>query len=157
MVERMDETIVAWIYILLRDGKKVLCELRVGENWPLPAVNRWYVHPNFVLLRDQQVTPCAHCNNATNKKTDSSSYANIPWQFFGGEDLCTQKPGIQRWTFNTCGRCFMTDFEKLDSLGSFSPRGTIWGWGRYDGWAEGAERRAMVSGVEQPQCVGNTS
>lgn len=33
----------------------------------------------FFLLRDQEVTPCPHCNNATNKKTDSSGHADIPW------------------------------------------------------------------------------
>ena len=34
---------------------------------------------SFFSLRDQEVTPCPHCNNATNKKPDSSGYANIPW------------------------------------------------------------------------------
>lgn len=36
-------------------------------------------HLNVLLLRDQEVTPRPHCDDATNKKTESSGYANIPW------------------------------------------------------------------------------
>lgn len=80
--------------------------------------------PNF-LLRNQEVTPCPDCNNATNKKSNSSSYAKIPWQFFRREDLRPQKPGkkeVMAGRFQNVR--VKTDLENVDSFGSLGARGT---------------------------------
>ena len=78
MVSRVDETTEVWC-ISCWEGKEACVGFEYNELTVIFPVFLPLSHLNVLLLRDQEVTPRPHCDDATNKKTESSGYANIPW------------------------------------------------------------------------------